>query len=214
MAPLTKYDDSTSMQISMSEEQFQRLLRTVTSTVAGQAATLNQTADAMTPEQKLVGLQYRALRNGLGRVTTSSEGSNRTLIRIVQNFYRDGSELDFPDPIPDAAASLMLTINERRVPMDLPKRGSDGRLIVVLTELKPDTPVRLVEFLDVGNSPIAIGVPSRGEVDHRRGVAEAVTDALVEDVLESLEESGDSNAAATTSSQATASAQKTPRSKA
>jgi hypothetical protein len=84
----------------------------------------------------------------------------------------------FHDRIPDAARSMVLTVDScRGVPQDLPATRADGMCWHPVDNDEVTRVVQLVEFLDESGVPIAAGVPLQvqGGVEHqdaRSAVAE------------------------------------------
>jgi hypothetical protein len=136
----------------MDQQQFAQLMTTV-------AAALRQTTAPLTAEQQAVALQFQLLRNGLGRFRSASEAFDRALIRVDQVQYPGGSELVFHDRIPRDARSMVLTVDSRRAPRELPASRDDGILWHRVDRDEVIRIVELVEFLDRFDVPIAAGVP-------------------------------------------------------
>ena len=143
---------SVAPQLSMDQQQFTQLMASV-------AAALRQTTTPLTADQQTVALQFRLLRNGLGRFASASESPDRVLIRMDQIQYPGGSDLVFRDPIPPDAVSMVLTVDSSRASGDLPATGDDGMFSYEVDRERETKVVELVEFLDKFDVPIAAGVP-------------------------------------------------------
>lgn len=138
--------------LRMDQQQFTQLMTSV-------AAAMRQTTTPLSREQQTVELQFRLLRNGLGRFASASEGPDRVLIRMDQIQYRGGSELVLHDPLPDGARSMVLTVDSSRAPRGLPETREDGICWHQVDSDQVTRVVELVEFLDQFDVPIAAGVP-------------------------------------------------------
>lgn len=175
-------------QLIMTEGQ----LETLMSRLAG---AFRQPPAPQSPGQQAVALQYRLLRNGLGRFQSASEAFDRALIRIDQ-FQHDESSIDlvFLDPLPDDASSMVLLINSQRIPRGLPSSGRDGIRYAQIECDPATTVVQLVEFLDQSGVPIAAGVPVKiqRQSDYERAYFDGADNGL------SVAEEARRNAPATT----------------
>ena len=162
VAPVTEsLSTQDTTQVEMSSQQFSQLITTV-------AAALRQTSAPLTPDQQTVALQFRLLRNGLGRFSSASEAFDRALLRVDQVHEGGRSELVFHDPIPGDARTMVLVVDSRRVPQQLPSlreyglhgHGLGDELVRV---------VERVELLDQLGAPIAAGVPVQVTVQTSSG---------------------------------------------
>lgn len=144
--------DAASAGLSMNEQQFTQLITTV-------AAALRQTSAPLSADQQAVAFQFRLLRNGLGRFESASEKLDRALIRVDQIQYEGGSLLEFHDPIPPGARSMVLTVDSRRATDQLPASRDDGSYWHPVDSDQVTRVVELVEFLDQFDIPVAAGVP-------------------------------------------------------
>lgn len=144
--------DAASSAPAMDKEQFAQLMTTV-------VAALRQTAAPLSPSQQTVALQFRLLRNGLGRFRSASEAFDRALIRIDQIRYQNWVELVIHDPIPPDARSMVLVIDSDRIRLTLPGYMGDGKYVHRFGGDSSTGLVELVEFLDQFEVAIAAGVP-------------------------------------------------------
>lgn len=165
-------------QVQMSPQQLSQLITTV-------AAALRQTTSPLTAEQQTVALQFRLLRNGLGRFSSVSEGFDQALIRVDQVHDGARSVLVFHDPIPDAARAMVLVVGSRRVAEQLPGVDGDGRHRHGLGGGLEQV-VERVELLDQLEVPIAVGVPRQLHVRDQVGdpFSEPVGVVVAQDPLE------------------------------
>jgi hypothetical protein len=149
---MTQFDtsDEVSTSAAMSERQFAQLMTTV-------ATALHQPAAPLSTEQQQVALQFRLLRNGLGRFQSASESFDRALLRIEQIQHDDAIELVSRDPIPREAHSMILVIDSHRIRHERPGLPTDGRWHHMVGGVREV--VELVEFLDQFDVPIAAGIP-------------------------------------------------------
>ena len=149
---------------TLDSNQFAQLMTTV-ATALRQTTPPPPTSTALTTDQQAVALQYRLLRNGLGRFSSVSEAFDRALIRMEQVQYQGWSELLFLDPIPAAARSMVLVVESERVPGELPGYLENGRRVYRVEGESDMKVIELVEFLDQFDVPIAAGVPVQARPD-------------------------------------------------